>query len=134
MFKYLVSSPTLYRLRRHRTLLRATQYLQSWRLIKDFDFKLTNTVQLDVIDELREHGIRDFVALPQLVVVSDQSSGKSSVLEALLELPFARGSGLCAGFVTQITMRKPPTTILQSPSFQGRQHQRIDMTNSSKRA
>jgi hypothetical protein len=73
---------------------------------QDFEFKLTNTVQLDIIDELRELGVGDFVALPQLVVVGDQSSGKSSVLEALLELPFTRDSGLCTRFATQITMRK----------------------------
>jgi hypothetical protein len=34
------------------------------------------------------------------------TSGKSSVLEALLELPFARDSGLCTRFATQITMRR----------------------------
>ena len=35
-----------------------------------------------------------------------ETSGKSSVLEALLELPFARDSGLCTRFATQITMRR----------------------------
>jgi hypothetical protein len=37
---------------------------------------------------------------------ADLTSGKSSVLEALLELPFARDSGLCTRFATQITMRR----------------------------
>jgi len=73
---------------------------------QDFDFKLTNTAQLDVIDKLRELGVGDFVALSQLVVVGDQPSGKSSVVEAFLELPFARDSGLCTRFATQINMRK----------------------------
>jgi len=37
---------------------------------------------------------------------ADWTSGKSSVLEALMKLPFARDSGLCTRFVTQITMRR----------------------------
>lgn len=37
---------------------------------------------------------------------ADLTSGKSSVLEALLELPFDRDSGLCTRFATQITMRR----------------------------
>jgi hypothetical protein len=38
-----------------------------------FEFQLSSLAQLDVIDKLRELGVGDFVALPQLVVVGDQS-------------------------------------------------------------
>lgn len=38
-----------------------------------FGFQLSSLAQLDVIDKLRELGVGDFVALPQLVVVGDQS-------------------------------------------------------------
>lgn len=42
----------------------------------------------------------------QLVVVGDQSSGKSSVLEGLTKLAFPRDSGLCTRFATQIIFRR----------------------------
>lgn len=42
----------------------------------------------------------------KLVVVGDQSSGKSSVLEGLTDLPFPRDNGLCTRFATQITFRR----------------------------
>ena len=38
--------------------------------------------------------------------MGDQSSGKSSVLEGLTELPFPRDSGLCTRFPTQIVFKR----------------------------
>jgi GTP1/Obg family GTP-binding protein len=38
---------------------------------------------LDVVDKLRRTGLNGTIKLPQLVVCGDQSSGKSSVLEAV---------------------------------------------------
>ena len=50
---------------------------------------------LDVVDKLRAQGLGSFIALPQLIVCGDQSSGKSSVLAALSDLPFPRKENLC---------------------------------------
>ncbi|KAF3939219.1 Dynamin [Dactylella cylindrospora] len=63
---------------------------------------------LDRIDKLRELGVNRILALPQLVVAGDQSSGKSSVLEALTGLPLPRSSGLCTRFATEISLRRSP--------------------------
>jgi hypothetical protein len=61
---------------------------------------------LDKIDRLFACNVGDCVDLPQIVVVGDQSSGKSSVLEGLTGLPFPRDSELCTRFATQITFRR----------------------------
>ncbi|PMD50435.1 uncharacterized protein K444DRAFT_491672, partial [Hyaloscypha bicolor E] len=74
---------------------------------------LASPVQLDIIDRLRALGISNFVALPQLAVVGDQSSGKSSVLESFSELPFPRDSGLCTRFATQIIFRRASTSSVK---------------------
>ncbi|KAJ5963034.1 hypothetical protein N7501_007975, partial [Penicillium viridicatum] len=63
---------------------------------------------LGVIDRLRELGISENVSLPQLVVVGDQSSGKSSLLEGLTGLSFPVASDLCTRFATQIVLRRAP--------------------------
>ncbi|TGZ77870.1 dynamin family protein [Ascodesmis nigricans] len=61
---------------------------------------------MDEIDRLRSAGVNEFVSLPQLVVCGDQSSGKSSVLEAITEIPFPRRANLCTRFATQIMLRR----------------------------
>ena len=61
---------------------------------------------LEKIDKLFATGVDKYIDLPQLVVVGDQSSGKSSVLEGLTELPFPRDSGLCTRFATQISFKR----------------------------
>ncbi|KAI1105817.1 P-loop containing nucleoside triphosphate hydrolase protein [Jackrogersella minutella] len=60
---------------------------------------------LTKVDKLREL-IGTKVALPQLVVVGDQSSGKSSVLEGLTGFGFPRNAELCTRYATQITCRR----------------------------
>ena len=56
-----------------------------------FDAKIRPVI--DLIDKLRHLGLENDVSLPTIVVVGDQSSGKSSVLEALSGVQLPRGSG-----------------------------------------
>ncbi|KAF4974767.1 hypothetical protein FZEAL_8364, partial [Fusarium zealandicum] len=60
---------------------------------------------LDLIDKLQFAQLDD-VKLPQIVVVGDQSAGKSSVLEALSGTPFPREAGACTRFATEIRLRR----------------------------
>lgn len=60
-----------------------------------FHNHLTESVQplIELIDSLRLIGIEKDMDLPSIAVVGDQSSGKSSVLEALSGVALPRGSG-----------------------------------------
>ncbi|KAK6331211.1 hypothetical protein TWF696_003271 [Orbilia brochopaga] len=60
----------------------------------------------DLIDKFRELNLNEDISLPQLVVVGDQSSGKSSLLEGLTEISFPVASDLCTRFATQIVLRR----------------------------
>lgn len=60
---------------------------------------------LDVIDELRYQGISKYVDLPQIIVCGEQSSGKSSVLEALSGMPFPTKDTVCTRFATEVILR-----------------------------
>ncbi|KAI9844695.1 MAG: hypothetical protein M1837_005437 [Sclerophora amabilis] len=61
---------------------------------------------LNIVADLRKCGIERMLSLPQLVVCGDQSAGKSSVLEALTEIPFPRNDNLCTRFATEIILRR----------------------------
>ncbi|KAL3652692.1 putative dynamin-related protein 4A [Castilleja foliolosa] len=51
---------------------------------------------LDTVDHLRHLKImQEGIQLPTIVVVGDQSSGKSSVLESLAGISLPRGQGIC---------------------------------------
>ncbi|UNI23801.1 hypothetical protein JDV02_009598 [Purpureocillium takamizusanense] len=67
---------------------------------------LTSPSRLQKIDQLREKNVGKHLPLPQLVVVGDQSSGKSSLLETLTGIPFPRGQELCTRYATQISHRR----------------------------
>lgn len=60
---------------------------------------------LDLVDKLQFAQL-DNIKLPQIVVVGDQSAGKSSVLEALTGTPFPRDAGACTRFATEIRLRR----------------------------
>lgn len=86
---------------------------------------------LAIIDQFRELGVNEDISLPQvsnldrllvedlsimliggcqLVVVGDQSSGKSSLLEGLTGISFPIASELCTRFATQIVLRRAPAS------------------------
>ena len=67
---------------------------------------------LDTIAQIRKCGLESVLSLPQLVVCGDQSAGKSSVLEALTEIPFPRNDNLCTRFATEIILRRATTSSL----------------------
>ncbi|KAK3355495.1 P-loop containing nucleoside triphosphate hydrolase protein [Neurospora tetraspora] len=60
---------------------------------------------LDLLEKLQYAQLEN-VKLPQIVVVGDQSAGKSSVLEALTGIPFPREAGACTRFATEIRLRR----------------------------
>ncbi|GKT42976.1 interferon-induced GTP-binding protein Mx3 [Colletotrichum spaethianum] len=59
----------------------------------------------DTIDNLSMLGVGRIVNLPQIIVVGDQSSGKSSVLEAISHVHFPVQEGLCTRFATELVLR-----------------------------
>ncbi|KAH7136874.1 P-loop containing nucleoside triphosphate hydrolase protein [Dactylonectria estremocensis] len=60
---------------------------------------------VDSIKSLLKLGVRTRVTCPRIVVVGDQSSGKSSVLEAISGVRFPITNGVCTRFATEIVFR-----------------------------
>lgn len=70
---------------------------------------------LDAVDQLRHLKImKEGIQLPTIVVVGDQSSGKSSVLESLAGINLPRGQGICTRvpLIMRLQHHPTPTPIL----------------------
>ncbi|CAM9632678.1 unnamed protein product [Bubo scandiacus] len=65
---------------------------------------------IDLVDSLRALGIENDLALPAIAVIGDQSSGKSSVLEALSGIALPRGNGIVTRCPLELKLRKIPDT------------------------
>ncbi|KAG9653454.1 hypothetical protein KCU64_g7877, partial [Aureobasidium melanogenum] len=86
---------------------------------------------LDAVDELRAVGVNNIIALPQIVACGDQSTGKSSLLEALTGIPFPRDTGLCTRFATQFILRRADevsisVTIIPGPNRNENERERLE--------
>jgi hypothetical protein len=74
-----------------------------------FDVKGKEAQLLDVMDKLRDLSTRHqypLPDLPQIIVCGSQTAGKSSVLEAIAEIPFPRSTGVCTKYVTRVTLER----------------------------
>uniref|UniRef100_A0A8C4VGX0 Uncharacterized protein n=1 Tax=Gopherus evgoodei TaxID=1825980 RepID=A0A8C4VGX0_9SAUR len=61
---------------------------------------------IDLIDSLRALGVEKDLALPAIAVIGDQSSGKSSVLEALSGVALPRGSGIVTRCPLELKLKR----------------------------
>ncbi|KAK5616442.1 hypothetical protein CRENBAI_011202 [Crenichthys baileyi] len=61
---------------------------------------------IDLIDSLRSLGVENDLDLPAIAVIGDQSSGKSSVLEALSGVALPRGSGIVTRCPLELKMKR----------------------------
>ncbi|KAG6359456.1 hypothetical protein INS49_012977 [Diaporthe citri] len=59
----------------------------------------------DTAHKLSSLGVGRIVDLPQIIVVGDQSSGKSSVPEAISHVHFPVHQGVCTRFATELVLR-----------------------------
>ncbi|KAF8928845.1 hypothetical protein BGZ47_001406 [Haplosporangium gracile] len=63
---------------------------------------------IDNINRIQNHGLTHKLSIPKLVIIGDQSSGKSSVLEAITKLTFPRDKDMCTRFAIQVNLRRNP--------------------------
>ncbi|KAH7034447.1 P-loop containing nucleoside triphosphate hydrolase protein [Linnemannia elongata] len=84
----------------HETPVRPTSAL--------FDAESEYQQVIDTINRIQNHGLPHKLSVPKMVIIGDQSSGKSSVLEALTKLSFPRDKDMCTRFATQVNLRRNP--------------------------
>eukprot|EP00920_Eleutheroschizon_duboscqi_P038097 GHVT01091091.1.p1 GENE.GHVT01091091.1~~GHVT01091091.1.p1 ORF type:complete len:389 (-),score=46.50 GHVT01091091.1:2459-3625(-) len=89
---------------------------------------------LDLVDKLREVACGIDLKLPDIAFVGDQSSGKSSVVEAISHVQLPRGKGIVTRCPLQLQLRDSDTAIpyaeLWADGVPGRQ--RVEMDDVSK--
>ncbi|XP_006156437.1 interferon-induced GTP-binding protein Mx1 [Tupaia chinensis] len=86
---------------------------------------------IDLIDSLRALGVEQDLALPAIAVIGDQSSGKSSVLEALSGVALPRGSGIVTRCPLVLKLKK----LINEDKWRGKvsyQDIEVEITDPSK--
>ncbi|KAF9405013.1 hypothetical protein BGZ94_003809 [Podila epigama] len=86
---------------------------------------------IDKIYRIHGHGLTQKLSIPQMAIVGDQSSGKSSVLEAITKLSFPRGKNMCTRFAILVNLRRNPA--LQEDVLTARIEGEDDFNNRFKR-
>ncbi|KAL4879016.1 P-loop containing nucleoside triphosphate hydrolase protein [Aspergillus karnatakaensis] len=75
----------------------------------------------DAIDTLRRLNLHTHkIPFPQLIVVGDQSSGKSSVLESIAQISLPVGKGVCTRFPIELVFRRSEQRRLRMRIIPGR--------------
>ncbi|KAF9423948.1 hypothetical protein BGZ76_003592 [Entomortierella beljakovae] len=82
---------------------------------------------IDKINKIRSFGLNKILTIPQIAILGDQSSGKSSVLEAITKLSFPRNIETCTRFATQVSLRRSENSHMSAyidsePEFNERYH------------
>ncbi|XP_027743199.1 interferon-induced GTP-binding protein Mx-like [Empidonax traillii] len=75
-------------------------------LYKQYEEKIRPCI--DLVDSLRALGIEKDLSLPAIAVIGDQSSGKSSVLEALSGVALPRGNGIVTRCPLELKLKRLP--------------------------
>ena len=76
----------------------------SWTLADAYDQSVRPYI--DLVDSLRSSGVDQDVSLPSVVVIGDQSTGKSSVLEAISGVQLPRGTGIVTRCALELRLKK----------------------------
>ncbi|NXO66739.1 MX protein, partial [Phainopepla nitens] len=85
---------------------------------------------IDLVDSLRALGIEKDLSLPSIAVIGDQSSGKSSVLEALSGVALPRGNGIVTRCPLELKLKRLP----EGQAWQGKisyQNETVVLHNAS---
>ncbi|XP_059402414.1 interferon-induced GTP-binding protein Mx2-like [Carassius carassius] len=85
---------------------------------------------IDLIDTLRSVGIHKDLSLPTIAVIGDQSSGKSSVLEALSGIALPRGTGIVTRCPLELKLKKVTSGVNWKAVLSYRK-KKTDIANSS---
>ncbi|KAH7028153.1 P-loop containing nucleoside triphosphate hydrolase protein [Microdochium trichocladiopsis] len=62
----------------------------------------------EAVEQMQSCGASQDIDIPQLVIVGGQSTGKSSLLQQLTDIPFPIALGCCTRFATRIVSRRTP--------------------------
>ena len=67
---------------------------------------------ISLIDKLRDFNLNQYISLPRIAVLGEQSAGKSSLLESICGMNFLpRGSGIVTRRPLELRMTKSPNDV-----------------------
>ena len=74
------------------------------------NYTLSSQKLNEIINALRECGTEEIIKLPKIVIIGNQSAGKSSLIEAISEIKVPRSAGTCTRCPMEVILRRGETT------------------------
>eukprot|EP00798_Chlamydomonas_sp_ICE-L_P022082 gene22082-29146_t len=83
-----------------------TSTMSTAETLRDVEYAHESSELIQLQNQLRELGVAHDIKLPSLVIAGNQSSGKSSVVEAIAGIPLPRKDGTCTRCPTEVRLKR----------------------------
>jgi GTPase SAR1 family protein len=111
-------------------------------MLSETEYALTRKKLNNIVKDLRKCGIEEVSKLPKIVLIGNQSAGKSTLIEAISQIKVPRAAGTCTRSPMEVVLTTGPATAkwhckvslrIEVAEWSGQQLGAVDFGQTNKR-